>query len=104
MANHKPTDIPLLWDLNRKLTFAIGVAQANNLLPPNLLEMWKSFLCDASNGREYEGIDEILGDLKRFVYGPLGPSREMVEEAMIGWGILVGITGRNLEQEGMGES
>jgi hypothetical protein len=91
MAKHRPTNIPLFSDPARKLAFTVGVAHANNLLPAHLLMKWRAFLRDTLAGKEYEVMDILLEDLRIFVYGPLGPSREMVEDAKEGWRALVGL-------------
>lgn len=95
MANQ--TDIHFFSDPARKIAFLAGVAQANDIHPANLLIKWKGR--DALIGREHDDMEGFIEELGRFVYGPLGPKKDMVEEAKRGWRVMLGLEGRGVEWE-----
>ncbi|CAG8951078.1 hypothetical protein HYFRA_00006476 [Hymenoscyphus fraxineus] len=89
-TTHESVKSTIFSESGARLAFKLGVAHAHQLLPKHLLDRWIKFLAedlasihfgDILLEANYQDINIMLRELRRFVDGPKGPSSEQIEDA-----------------------
>ncbi|EHL01525.1 hypothetical protein M7I_2406 [Glarea lozoyensis 74030] len=87
---HATLKAQLYTESTLKMVFKLGVAHSHGILPEDLFKRWIDFLVedlalldfgDTMLSADYQRIDVLFKDLRKWVDGPKGPSGEMVREA-----------------------